>query len=93
MNLLFWGMTISTVGKVMLASGVIIAHSELAHERRVDNEVLRSFRIEKILTVTGLILIVSGYFMEITFYGFDTSLLTCVGAECETVAASIILAQ
>lgn len=81
MNLLFWGLTISTIGKVMLASGVLIAHSELAHERRVDQLVLKSFRIERILTLAGLILIVAGYAMEIYFYGF-TSLLTCTGPEC-----------
>lgn len=90
MNLLFWGLTISTVGKVMLAAGVIIAHSELAHEKRVDNLVLESFRIERILTITGLILIVGGYFMEIYFYGFTTSLLTCVGEQCGVTAAAIL---
>lgn len=93
MNLLFWGLTISMVGKVMLASGVLIAHSELAHERRIDQLVIKSFRVERILTVLGLFLIVGGYFMEIYFYGFDTSLLTCMGAQCETVAAAAILGQ
>lgn len=82
MNLLFWGLTISTIGKVLLASGVLIAHSGLAHERRVDSLVLKDFKIEKVLTIIGLILIVGGYFMEISFYGFDTSLLTCIGNEC-----------
>ena len=81
MNLLFWGLTVSTIGKVMLASGVLIAHSELAHERRVDQLVIKSFRVERILTLTGLLLIVFGYGLEIYFYGF-TSMLTCSGAEC-----------
>jgi hypothetical protein len=93
MNLLFWGLTISMVGKVMVASGVLIAHSELAHERRVDKLVLKSFRIERALTLLGLFLIVGGYLLEIYFYGFDTSLLTCFGAECQTVAANAILSQ
>jgi len=70
------------IGKVMVAAGVLIAHSELAHEKRVDSLVLRSFRTELILTVTGLVLIVGGYFMEISFYGVDTSLLTCTGTDC-----------
>jgi len=93
MNLLFWGLTISMAGKVMLGAGVLIAHSELAHERRVDQLVLKSFRIERILTVLGLLLIIGGYFMEIYFYGFDTSLLTCFGTECATASAAAILAQ
>ena len=90
MNLLFWGLTISVIGKVMLASGVIIAHSGLAQERRVDQEVLRDFRIERILTVSGLLLIVGGYFMEVYFYGFTTELLTCVGEACDMSAATMM---
>lgn len=81
MNLLFWGLTIGMIGKLLLAAGVIIAHTELAHERRIDNEVLKSFRLEMWLTVVGILLIVFGYAMEIYFYGF-TPLLTCQGDEC-----------
>jgi hypothetical protein len=82
MNLLFWGLTISMIGKVMLAAGVLIAHTELAHEKKIDSLVLRSFRIELVLTLVGVVLILIGYFMEISFYGIDTSLLTCTGHEC-----------
>lgn len=90
MNLLFWGLTISMIGKVMLASGVLIAHSELAHERKVDQLVIKSFRLERILTVAGLLLIIGGYFMEIYFYGFATSMLTCTGTGCAVEEASIL---
>jgi hypothetical protein len=87
MNLLFWGLTVSVVGKVLLAAGVLIAHSELAHERRIDAQVLRSFRFERIITIAGLALILAGYFMEVTFYGLDTTLLTCTSGECANEAA------
>lgn len=89
MNLLFWGLTIGVIGKVMLAVGVLIAHSELAHERRIDKKVLKSFRLEHTLTVTGLILIVFGYTLEIYFYDFF-SLLTCTDAECALKAAAVL---
>ena len=79
------------IGKVMLAVGVLVAHSELAHEKKIDLKVLRSFRIEHTLTVTGLILILGGYLMEIYFYDF-VSMLTCVGSEC-VLNASAILSQ
>jgi NhaP-type Na+/H+ or K+/H+ antiporter len=85
MNLLFWGLTIGMIGKVMVAAGVLIAHSELAHERRVDKRVLKSFRTELILTLAGLLFIISGYIMEISFYEIDTSMLTCRGADCAAV--------
>ena len=92
MNLLFWGLTISMVGKIMLATGVLVAHSELAHEKRIDKVVLASFKFERVLTLAGIILILAGYMMEIRFYGFDTSLLTCFGSECAS-AASVILSN
>lgn len=88
MNLLFWGLTVGVIGKVLLAAGVIIAHTELAHEKRIDNEVLRSFRLELWLTVIGIILIVLGYVMEVYFYGF-TPLLTCDALECRAAAAAL----
>ncbi len=81
MNILFWGLTLGTLGKVLLAVGVIIAHSGIVKERKIDTEVLRGFKIEHTITILGLALIVVGYFMEIYFYGF-TPFLTCSGTEC-----------
>ncbi len=81
MNLLFWGLTISIIGKVLLAVGILKAHGEITHEHRIDAKVLKSFRLERWLTLIGLFLMVLGYAMEIYFYGF-TPLLTCTGSEC-----------
>lgn len=89
MNLLFWALTIGTLGKVLLAVGVLIAHSKLAHERVVDQQVLRSFRLEHTLTLLGMFLIVAGYGMEIYFYDM-VSMLTCSGVECPLNAALIL---
>lgn len=91
MNLLFWGLTVGVIGKTMLACGVLIAHTELAHEKRVDSLVLKSFKVERVLTIAGLLLILGGYFMEISFYGFDTSMLTCTGPDCAAAAASAVI--
>ncbi len=81
MNILFWALTVGVIGKVMLAVGILISHTELAIEKRVDYKVLKSFRIERVLTISGLLLIVLGYFMEVYFYDF-ISLLTCQGDAC-----------
>ena len=91
MNILFWGLTISMVGKVLVAGGVIVAHSSIAKERRIDDRVLGYFKIERELTIIGLILIMLGYFMEVYFYGL-TPLLTCTLEECGH-AAAVILSQ
>jgi len=90
MNLLFWGLTVSMIGKVLLAAGVLIAHTELAHEMKVDNLVLKSFKMERILTALGIFLILIGYFMEIYFYGFTTDMLTCSAAECGGAASAVL---
>lgn len=90
MNLLFWGLTVSMIGKVMLAVGVLIAHTQLAHERRIDKLVLKSFRLEHSMTIAGLILIIAGYFMEVYFYQVDTPLFSCTGSECVDAAAAIL---
>jgi hypothetical protein len=82
MNLLFWGRTVSVIGKVMLATGVLMAHSSLEHEHKIDSVVIKMFHIERALTLLGISLIVVGYAMEIYIYNFDTSLLTCTGKDC-----------
>lgn len=84
MNVLFWGLTISVVGKILVAVGVLIAHSELAHEKRIDSLVIESFKLERFLTILGVALIVFGYVLEVYFYGFDAELLTCFGTDCAT---------
>lgn len=90
MNLLFWGLTVSVIGKILLAAGVLIAHTEIAHEMRIDSEVLKSFKLERWLTLAGIVLIILGYFIEIYFYGFDTILLTCSNEECANAATAIL---
>ena len=74
----------------MLAVGILIAHGEIAHEHRIDDKVLKTFRYERWLTIIGILLIVIGYALEIYFYGF-TPLLTCVGADCAGAAAGAFL--
>lgn len=87
MEILFWGLTISVFGKALLAIGVLRAHGELVHERKIDNVVIRSFRIERWLTIVGLALIVLGYTLEIVFYGF-TPFMECGFEECSASALS-----
>lgn len=90
MNLLFWGLTTGVVGKVLLVIGVLKAHSEIAHEHRIDARVLRTFKTERVITLIGLALIVAGYCMEIYFYEMDTPLLICEGEACQEAATTIL---
>ncbi len=81
MNILFWGLTFGLLGKVLLAMGVLIAHGKLAREHRIDRKVIRTFRIEFIVTLIGLVLMLLGYAMEISFF-HEAELLSCDGAVC-----------
>ena len=69
MSLLFWGMTLSTIGKVLLATGVIIVHVRMAKERQIDEEVIESFQTEFYITLTGLACIILGYALEMAALG------------------------
>lgn len=81
MNILFWGLTVGLIGKILLVIGVLLAHGKIAHEHKIDRAVIKSFHKEKIITLIGLILIILGYLLEIYFYGF-ADMLNCSGMEC-----------
>ncbi len=91
MNLLFWGLTVSVLGKILVAVGILRVHYVMAMEQRIDEKVIRSFAFEKTLTYIGILLVILGYFLEVYFYGL-TPLLTCSAEECADMAA-VILSQ
>lgn len=70
MDLLFWGLTATVVGKVLLGTTVILVHSRLAKEHRVDSKVIHAVHREFILTGVALLLIVAGYVAELAAYGY-----------------------
>lgn len=82
MSLLFLGMTMSVVGKGMLGLAIIWVHVTMATERSIDEEVVKAFRRETIITVIALLLIACGYFLEILALGGFEALWNCYGTEC-----------
>lgn len=82
MNLLLWGLTIGTVGKLVLGIAVLRVHVYIIREHSIDDVVIRALKREQIVTVVGLALIVLGYGLEILFYSGSTQLLDCIGHEC-----------
>ena len=93
MNLLFIGMTFSLIGKVLLAIGVILAHTQLAHEHRVDARVIHSFHTEKVMTIVGLLLIIFGYFLEVTFFGGFSNFAFCTETNCTATLFNSVISQ
>lgn len=82
MNLLLWGLTLGTIGKLVLGWAVLRVHMYIYREHNIDNVVLRAIKREEYITLFSLILIVVGFIFEVIFYQGSTELLSCVGEEC-----------
>ena len=70
LNLLFWGLSIGVLGKVLLGITVINVHSHIVKEHRIDMDVLTAMKKEKVFAVTGVFLMVLGYILEVTHFGY-----------------------
>lgn len=70
MDLLFWGITLGVIGKIILGFTVIKVHWKIVKEHKVDGAVLREMRREKNLAIIGIISMVVGYILEAMFYGY-----------------------
>lgn len=92
MNLLFWGITLGVIGKILVVVAVLHMHHSLIKEQQIDKIVLLSYKQERILTFIGLILIVLGYLFEIYFYS-PTALFNCAGLECSALLSGSIVSQ
>ncbi len=85
MNLLLWGITLGTVGKLILGIAVLRVHVHILRERKIDRDVLNALRREQFVTLIGLAFIVVGYTQEILFYYGSTEFLSCTGSECASL--------
>jgi len=70
MDLLFWGITLGVIGKIVLGVTVIRVHSKIVAEHKVDKAVFTEMRKEKNLAILGIIFMVVGYILEVMFYGY-----------------------
>jgi hypothetical protein len=84
MNLLLWGITLGTLGKLIVGIAVLRVHIRMFEEHSIDGVVLKAIKREHYLTILGLTFIVIGYIFEILFYQGSTQFFSCVGAECAT---------
>jgi hypothetical protein len=82
MNFLLWGLTLGTVGKMVLGIAVLRVHIRMLQEHGIDGIVIKAIKREHILTVFSLLLIVIGYVLEVLFYSGYTEFFECVGSEC-----------
>lgn len=90
MNLLLWGITLGTIGKLVLGIAVLRVHVYILREHKIDNVVLKALKREQLVTVIGLLMIVLGYALEIFFYYGSTEFLSCVGEECASLVGATL---
>lgn len=83
MNLLLWGLTLGTIGKLILGIAVMRVHMRILQEHKIDNIVLKAIKREHLVTLIGIALILVGYIFEIVFYGGYTEFFECTGNACE----------
>lgn len=81
MNILFWGITLGVIGKLVLGFAVLRVHTHIREERKIDNVVIKSIKREEVLTVIALALIVAGYVLEVAFYN-GLNFFSCFGIDC-----------
>lgn len=65
MSLFDVGLTIDTLGKVLLGLTVLMVHRHVLQEHKIDADVLRSMKREQILGMSGILLIVVGYILQL----------------------------
>ena len=68
--MLFWGLTFGILGKVFLGIAVINVHSHVIKEKTIDRDVITAMKRERGVAASGVILLVLGYFLEITAFGY-----------------------
>lgn len=68
MFFLYAGLTLGTLGKLILGMAVIRVHTRIFQEHKIDNVVLHAIEREKYFTAFGIFLIIVGFILEIAFY-------------------------
>lgn len=63
------GLTIDTLGKIMLGITVLKVHRHVLKEHKIDTEVLGAMRGEQTLGALGILFIIAGYILQLLFHG------------------------
>lgn len=89
MNILFWGITLGVLGKLVLGLAVLRVHTRIREEKKIDRVVIQSIKREELLTILGIFLIVVGYILEVAFYN-GLNFFTCFGEACSATLLNAI---
>lgn len=68
MNWFNIGLTLDTLGKILLGITVLMVHWHVLKEHEIDVDVLRAMRKERTLGMLGIALIIAGYVLQLLFH-------------------------
>jgi len=67
--MLITGITLGMIGKVLLGVAVIRVHMHVAHEHKIDRDVVRAIRRERTTSIIAILFIIAGYVLEVVHFG------------------------
>jgi len=63
-----FGLTLDTLGKVLLGITVLMVHWHVLKEHKIDTDVLCTMKKEQALGVSGILLIIAGYILQLLYH-------------------------
>lgn len=70
LDLLFWGITLGFIGKVLLGVTVVQVHWKIVKEHKIDKKVLTEMRRERNIAIVAIACIVVGFLLEVSGFGY-----------------------
>lgn len=68
MSVFTLGIILDTIGKVFIGLAVLMVHRHISMERKIDTDVLRAMKKERLLTISGILLVVIGAVLQALFH-------------------------
>lgn len=65
MSLFNIGLTIDTLGKVLIGITVLMVHWHILKDHKIDADVLQTMKREQILGASGILFIIVGYILQL----------------------------
>ncbi len=65
MSLQLIGFTLDFIGKILIAISVLLVHSRVARENKIDKHIVKQIEREKWMTVFGIVLMAIGFLLQV----------------------------
>jgi hypothetical protein len=65
MNITTIGLTIDTIGKLMVSYTAIKVHHRFWQEHKIDEKVFQTMQSEQVIGIIGMLFMVIGYFLQV----------------------------